>query len=267
MNRNQLHLALSHHDPDPHAVLHQLKAKRHRRHRRQSIIGAFAIVALAATGAGIWSQAGTSSKAPNSALTPGKIIATNSYEPPTATGFDGCESLQTRFSDPLALGASVITGTGTRTGKTGLDGYRYHEVVLTNIKTLAGPHVENGATAWIQVPEVTGPKNTSEPAAITGFGAPSGPLWGPDNSFFGLYLPQKVNKGPLGTILQQLPLVGDKVIFKPAGCWNSFTIGNLTGTPYHGPLTEVPGSGAYADLAPRGFVALPLTSIEAFLPK
>jgi hypothetical protein len=261
MNVNQLRTALSHYDADPGVVMDQLKMKRQRRHRRQGIIGGLAMVMIVATGAGIWSQAGPSPTDSHSALTPGESNDPSSYEAPPGTGFHACLSPQERFSDPLALGASVITGVGTVSGKTRLDGYRYHEVVLTDVKTLAGPSVVNESKVWVMVvPQV------KSGAAEKGFGVPNAPLWGPGNRFFGLYLPQKVNQGPLGTVLQQLPLVNDQVIFKPAGCWNSFSIGNLTGGPYQGPLIEIPGSGAYAGLAPEGFVAVPLTTIEGVLP-
>lgn len=271
MNVNHLRTALSHHDADPSVVMDQLKMKQRRRRRRQSIIGGLAIVIFAATGAGIWSQAGLPSADPNLALTPGKSNAPssseippgspNSSEIPSGNGFNACLSPQERFSDPLTLGASVITGVGTITGKTRLDGYRYYEVALTDVKTLAGPPVMNESKVWVTAPEI------KSGAGEKGFSVARAPLWGPGNMFFGLYLPQKVNRGPLGTVLQQLPLVQDKVIFKPTGCWNSFGIGNLTGVPYQGPLIEIPGSGAYADLAPEGFVAIPLTTIEGILPE
>jgi len=245
---NELRTALSRHDPDPDAVLDNLKAKRQRRHRRrQGIVSSLAVAAIIAAGAGAWFTMGPPSGSHHSANQPG-----------SAAEAAGCTPLDDWLS--RARGSSVITGVGTLSGRTGLDGYINHEVVITNIKTLSGPKIADATRAWVSVPE-----HKPKPGVVDG--GPDGPLWGPGNTFFGVYTPQKLNGGPLGATLRQLPLVGDKVIFVSAGCWGGFSIGQLRGTPYRGPLTEVPGSGQYAHLAPQGFVAVPLTAVEDLLPR
>jgi len=256
MDLTELRTALTHHDADPTTVLHQIQTKKKRRRRRHGIIGSLAAATLIATGAGIWSATSPSPISPNSALNSSRASTTTSGNPNPAVAADGCLPLEGWLS--RERGISAVTGVGTQTGRTKPDGYINHEVVITDIKTLAGPKIAEGTKAWVKVPD-----HTAKPGVVDA--APDGPLWGPGNTFFGVYIPQKLNRGPLGATLHQLPLVGDKVIFKSSGCWGSFSLGDLHGTPYQGPLTEVPGSDTYAHLAPQGFVAVPLTAVEQIL--
>ena len=39
------------------------------------------------------------------------------------------------------------------------------------------------------------------------------------------------------------------------------------GTPLHGTLTEIPGSGTYARAEEAGFTAVPLATVEQLLPR
>jgi hypothetical protein len=268
MNATELQAALSHHDADPSMVLTQLKAKRQRRRRRQGIICSLTAVTLVAVGSGAWgvwsNLSSPSSGTHNSALAPGKANATIPTNSPTDGGLaEGyCFPLKDRIAKAPAKGISIITGTSTRTGQIKPDGYLFNEVTLANIKTLAGPKIDDGAKAWILVP--TQPP-TPEPGVVEI--GPNGPLWGPDGKFFGLYTPQKVNRGPLGATLDQVPLIGDNVILLASHCWSSLSAVGLTGTPYHGPLTEIPNSGTYTRLAAKGFLAVPLNTIAGFIPK
>ena len=133
-------------------------------------------------------------------------------------------------------------------------------MVPTHVRTLAGPAVSDGATAWTIT--VDRPA-TAEPGVTEG--GPDGPLWGPGGALIGFYATQAVNKGPLGASIGHVPVVGDNAILLAGDCWNGFAPGDLKGTPYRGPLTEIPGSNTYDRLARRGFVAVPLRNIEGLL--
>ncbi|GAA2470237.1 hypothetical protein Ahu01nite_080530 [Winogradskya humida] len=171
---------------------------------------------------------------------------------------------EVRFCRPPAIssqgGRDDSSGRQTRTGKSALDGYRYDKYTLTEIRTLAGPPVSDGASVWVLVPETP-----ADPGIMqTG---PDGPIWGPDGALLAFYSPQDVNKGPLGAVIYHVPLVGDQAIFPTQNCWGPFGAAGQPGKPYTGPLTEIPGSHTYDHLAPRGFTAVPLAAIIAVIPR
>ncbi|WP_212823705.1 hypothetical protein [Polymorphospora rubra] len=167
----------------------------------------------------------------------------------------GCADipLADRLPALLTDGASVIVGRGVRTGRTGRDGVIHHEMSLREVRTLAGPEVPDGATVWVETPEL--PPMPDPIARIN-----PGPLWGPDGALFGIVLPQSLTGGTLGATILQAPLVDGQVILGTSGgCWSTR---DLAGEPFHGPLTEIPGSNTYARASAAGFTAVPLAELQ-----
>jgi hypothetical protein len=146
-------------------------------------------------------------------------------------------------------------GRGDLTGRTARDGLLHHEMTLTGVHTFAGPDVPDGTTVWAaasQMPATPEPDVSYLPG--------EGPLWGPGGAIFGIFWPQTVANGPLGNSIRQAPIVDGHVIFSSSGCWDAR---GLTGKPYHGPLTEIPGSGAIDGASVQGgFTAVPLDVVE-----
>ncbi len=221
-----------------------------------------------AAGAGAWSavdRARAGSPSPVAGALPGAEIPAGTgptAEAPGESGFGGsaCIALPESISRAPADRVSLITARGRLTGRTGIDGYDHQELVLTDVRTLVGPEVSDGATAWV----LTVNKPATPRPGVTE-GGPDGPLWGPDGALIGLYATQEVNRGPLGASLSHVPVVGENAIMLAGDCWNGFAPGDLKATPYRGPLTEIPGSNTYDRLARRGFVAVALTSIEGLI--
>lgn len=273
MNIEQLQSELSSHDPDRDAVLRRLHTKQ--RARRHRMIGGLTAVILAA-GAATWLTVGhlrpsgspTTPTAAASAAAPpvtgvmGPQAPGGSETPDAAVAAgESCLPLKERLTNAVSNGFSVIVGRGVLTGRTGVDGYDHREMRLTAVRTLAGPRVDEGATAWVRAPQ-----RAADPGAVQQSG-PDGPLWGPDGALFGIYVPRSLAKGPLGTTVYHLPVVGDNVVLAKSGCWNYFGIGDLPGAAFHGPLTELPGSGTYTQMVASGLVTVPLSRIEALLPR
>ncbi|GAA2625324.1 hypothetical protein GCM10010399_65950 [Dactylosporangium fulvum] len=164
-----------------------------------------------------------------------------------------------RMRQVLDLGASVVVAGGTLTGRTGPDGPYHHEMTLTAVRTLAGPALPDGTKVWVDTPQLPPLKGDTMAR-----GNP-GPLWGPGGALFGFVFPPAATNSPLGVTVIQSPVVGDQVIFgSSGGCWDVRSVG---GTPFHGPLTEIPGSGTYVRAAEAGFTAVPLTTVEQLLPR
>ncbi|GAA4599221.1 hypothetical protein BJY16_002998 [Actinoplanes octamycinicus] len=248
MDPAHLRDVLSRHDADPDVVLTQLRVKQRARRRRQTIFAVTAGVMLVAGGVGIWSRLGEA---------PGTTSSTAAESPTTADAglaANACLALPESLSRARSEGVSVIVARGKLTGRTRIDGYRYHEVTLSHVRTLTGPAVGEGATVWTQA------------ASGSADAGPEGPLWGPDGALLGFYAPQNVNRGSLGAVVSHVPVVGNSAILAADGCWNSFTAAGLQGVPYHGPLTGAPGSDTYTRLQQRGLVAIPLDTIEKLTP-
>jgi hypothetical protein len=247
MNLNQLTDALSHDDARPATVLSQLNNKRRSRRRRHALLGSAATVVAVATIAAIW--LGTTGHLYNPD-TGGELIGTNTA---------GCASgtITQQLTEARESGASIITATSVLTGKTAVDGVTHHEMKIDQVQTLAGPAVANGTNVWIAEP-LDRPTPDSQ---LGRFGEDPGPLWGPGGALFGIVWPQKLNNGPLGTTIRHAPLVDDQVILSASGCWNAR---GVKGTPYRGPLAELPGfdSAALAAASPGGLTAVPLTTMR-----
>jgi hypothetical protein len=257
MNPSDLLDVLSQHDARPDVVLMKLRGKR--RGRRLRLVaggGGLAVTALVAAGAIMWPAGGAAPE--TTAIGPGPTTAGGA-----GYGAEGCLALDRSLPRLSQDGGSLITGHGKLTGRTATDGYRYAEMVLTDVRTLGGPPVADGATVWTLV--ATPPPSPQPGTTLAG---PEGPLWGPGNALIGFYsAPQKLGsaEGKLGATITQVPLAGDKAVVVARGCWNGFAAGNLAGTPYTGPLTEIPGSGTLSRLSGRGFIAIPLASIEKLI--
>ncbi|RSM39405.1 hypothetical protein DMB66_58250 [Actinoplanes sp. ATCC 53533] len=261
MDPTQLRDTLSQHDADPDIVLTKLHTKLSARRRRQQVTGVLAAVLVVTVGIGTWSTIGrapASSPSPAVGALPGAETTGGAAD--SGFGASGCLALTESISRTAADGVSLITAQGKLTGRTGIDGYDHQEMVLTHVRTLVGPKVSDGATAWTLT--VKRPA-TPEPGVTEG--GPDGPLWGPEGALIGFYATQQVNKGPLGATINHVPVVGENAILLADDCWNGFAPGDLKGTPYSGPLTEIPGSNTYDRLARRGFVAIPLKSIEGLI--
>lgn len=261
MNPDELRDTLSMHDADPDTVLVRLRAKQQARDRRRRLAGSVAACALVAVaGASAWAVAGRSpSEAPPSTSSgPGPSEGDGRA---FAAG-DACPPLPQNIGSAARDGLSVVTATGTLTGKAGTDGYPFREMVLTGVRTLSGAPVADGAVVWTRVPD-----RPASPDPMVAQGGPDGPLFAPDGRLLGLYVPQSVNQGPLGATLLHVPVVGDAAVMPAAGCWNSFSAQGVPGSPFTGDLDEVPGSGTAAQLADREFVAVPLRTVESFVPR
>jgi hypothetical protein len=66
----------------------------------------------------------------------------------------------------------------------------------------------------------------------------------------------------VGPVLRVAPVVGGQVIFSSAGCWDT---SGVPTQPFHGRLTEIPGSGSYGRAAAGGFHAVPLSTVERLI--
>ncbi|HEX6499848.1 MAG TPA: hypothetical protein VF054_12565 [Micromonosporaceae bacterium] len=244
MDLDQLTTALAQHDPDPQTVLAALNDKRHRYARNRWLVAASGGVAAAAIVVVV-----TSLGAPS----PHSVVPGERDSPPPAVA-NGCAVIP--LSQTLAMarqsGASVIVATGTLTGKTA-DRQLYHEMTLQSVQTITGPPIASGSSGWIN-----GQQGPAGPVPGTDAGA----LWAPDGRLFAIAWPETATGTTIGPVLRIAPVVGDKVVFSTAGCWDTT---GLPTQPYHGTLAEIPGSNSYARAATSGFHALALTTVEQLL--
>lgn len=244
MDVGQLREALGQHDADPGTVLGLVRAKRRARTRRRVAVGAALVVAVLLVPVG-WLATHREQGGPASV----GGAAANACDP---------VPLGERLRQVLDLGASVVVARGELTGQVRRDGPLHREMTLTGVRTLGGPVIAEGSVVWVETPQLPPlPDDTAR-------GNP-GPLWGPGGALFGFVFPQAVSRSPLGLTVMQSPVVGDQVVFSiSGGCWNPGSIG---GAPFHGKLTEIPGSGTYARAEEAGFTAVPLTTVEQLLPR
>ncbi|MEU0562634.1 hypothetical protein [Dactylosporangium sp. NPDC006015] len=246
MEESQLREALAQHDPDPDTVLGLLGARRRTRSRRRITVAAAVIVGVLLVPIG-WFALREQPRSPDDTA---PMAAAEACVP---------MSLGERMRQVLELGASIVVASGRLTGRIGPDGPFNSEMTLTAVRTLAGPDLPDGTMVWIETPQLPPLKGDA-----IARGNP-GPLWGPDGALFGFVFPQAARNSPLGVTVIQSPVVDHQVIFGiSGGCWDVRPAG---GTPFHGPLTEIPGSGTYERAAEAGFTALPLTAVEQLLPR
>jgi hypothetical protein len=243
VNLEQLTAALTQHDADPDAVMATFHAKRHRHARNRNLaIGGVAAAAIVMVVAMLQPWA----TPPRSATT----AQPNAPGKPTAATGCASVSLQETLAMARQGGASVIVANGSLTGKTVVDGQIYHQMILQSVQTLSGPAITSGSTGWID-----SRRGPSGPIP----GADAGALWATDGRLFAIAWPAGQTGTAVGPVLRIAPLANGQVIFSSAGCWDT---AGLPTQPYHGQLTEIPGSNSYARAAPNGFHAVPLTTVE-----
>jgi hypothetical protein len=128
----------------------------------------------------------------------------------------------------------------------------FYAMTLTSVRTLRGPAVASGSTAWIPGP-APGTTATPENSALL---APGGRL-------FAIAWPKAATRGLAGPALQLAPIVGADVVFTPYGCWN---LTGLSPDQYQAgtPLRPVPSGanfGGTRQAAENGLYKLPLAIV------
>ncbi|GAB3664914.1 hypothetical protein GCM10027589_29250 [Actinocorallia lasiicapitis] len=213
-----------------------------------------AAAALALLPAALALGDGPSPEVPAPAVTtsPGPVSIS---APASARMLIGCAGrpLKDDFHDALDSGASIIVGHVELTGRSNTTDQIFDEMLLTSVRTLAGPKIRSGITAWI-----SGERGPAGPAT----GGPSGAIWSPDGGILAILWPNGLADPPtrrLSPGLRLAPLVNGQVILSTAGCWSAQ---GLPSTPFTAPLSEIPGSNSYTRAAETGFTAVPLTTIE-----
>ncbi len=246
MDVNDLTDTLTAHTPDPEAVLTALRSKRRRRTVKRTLVLGTAASAVAVT-----------LLAANLAPTDRAVEARPSPAAPTAfAGAAGCASdpMARILADARARGASIITAKGTL-AVPALPGFPYSQLELRDVHTLAGPAVTPGARAWVFTP----PKPPGLPVDMD-----TGTLLAPDGSLFGIVDVRADVQGRIGAFIRATPLVADQVVLSSGECWLA---PDLAGTPFSGPLWEVPGSDSYTRAVVGGIRAVPLATVEALIPR
>jgi hypothetical protein len=167
--------------------------------------------------------------------------------------------LKSQLTAAIKGGASVITATGTLTGKSvtgdpATDGApAFYAATLTSVRTLRGPAVAAGSTAWIPGPAPGSPATPENSAQL----APGGRL-------FAIAWPRAATRDPVGPTLRLAPIVGPDVVFSPYGCWD------LTGlqpdqyqasTPLW-PVPTGPNVGGEHQAAENGLYTVPRATVE-----
>jgi hypothetical protein len=114
----------------------------------------------------------------------------------------------------VAGGASVIVATGTANGKSAAgdlatDGApAFYALTLASVRTLRGPAIASGSTAWTPG---RGPGASANPA--------NSALLAPGGRLFAIAWPKAATHAFAGPTLQLAPVVGADVVFTPYGCW------------------------------------------------
>lgn len=300
MNIDQLLDSLGENDPNPLRVMTQVEHKRRiARNRLYTVSGGLAAVAAAIVviavlpGIKFGSPTSSSSSAASGSEAGGPAAgsagsagsaphAANGAGPePGPSGSRSAAScagvpLQRAITMALRDGGSVIVGYGTQTGSsvggnTAQGGApAYYAVTLSSVRTLAGPRITSGSTAWVPG-AASGASAAGTGSAGTGSsgGAVSGSegeaLWAPDGELFAIVSPQAAGS-PNSPVLRSAPVIDGKVIFSSYGCWS---VTGLPATPYSGGGVQVfgpvhPNGSASKPLFVRGesLEAVPLADVE-----
>jgi hypothetical protein len=166
--------------------------------------------------------------------------------------------LAAQLTAAVHAGASLIVGTGSLTGRSAtaapsLPGGApaFYAMRLRSVRTLRGPVIAVGSTAWIPGPAPGTPANPQNATLL----APGGKI-------FAIVWPG----APFGATLQLVPVVGTDVVFTPYGCWN-LTGPGLTPDNYQEPtpLLTVPGNvnfGGSTRPTESGIYTVRLATIE-----
>jgi hypothetical protein len=180
-------------------------------------------------------------------------------------------SLKTQLAVAVQQGASVIIGYGRASGTSAAaraaQGTSYYQVTLRSVRTLAGPAIRSGSTAWVQGP----PGVTS---AGTGVSPEGQSLWAVGGEFFGVVKPAATSGAPTGPKLRLAPVADGQVIFSLDECWS---VAGLPNRPYHGAVSSEPPATSNGDIAgfatgtpgtvTRNLYAVPLADAEKAVPK
>ena len=174
---------------------------------------------------------------------------------------DSCTGalLKAQLAGAVRGGASVIVAVGRLTGKSAAGDPAsagtpaFYAMTLRSVRTLRGPAVASGSTAWIPGPAPGTPANPVNSALLT-----------PGGSLFAIVWPKAATHYLVGPSLQLAPVAGADVVFTPYVCWN------LTGLQpdlFHAstPLLTVPGGanfGGEHQAAENGLYTLPLATVE-----
>jgi hypothetical protein len=114
---------------------------------------------------------------------------------------DGCARmpLRERLAAARSAGASVIVAHGSLTGDTAAG---YDAMALRSVRTLAGPRIASGTTAWV----------------------PAGSPRAPDGRLFAIAWPKRVTHSAVGPTLVVAPVVNGQVIFGVSACWDTASL-------------------------------------------
>jgi hypothetical protein len=196
---------------------------------------------------------------------PGSSVRQGSPQlgPQGAQGSCAAVPLQAAIASAVRGGASVIVATGALTGKSAsgnpatAGAPAFYAMTLSSVRTLRGPAIASGSTAWI-------------PGAAAGTASSvSSALLAPGGQLFAIVSPRAVTHDLVGPTLRLAPIVGGDVVFTPSGCWD---LTGLQPSQYQAatPLRPVP-SGALVNAASQpaesGLYTLPLATVEQIVAK
>jgi hypothetical protein len=161
--------------------------------------------------------------------------------------------LKSQLAAAVGDGASVIVADGVLTGRSQTGNPAFYAMTLASVRTLRGPAVAPGSTAWIPGPA---PGTTANPE--------NSALLAPGGRVFAVAWPKAATRDPVGPVLQLAPVVGAVVVFTPYSCWN---LDGLQPDQYQSgtPLRPVPGGanfGGTHQAAENGLYTLPLATVE-----
>jgi hypothetical protein len=227
-----------------------------------AVVAAVIVVAFAVPhGAGSGASPGSSSASAASAGGPRATAGGSSGAGGGSSLADGCTGalLKAQLAGAVRGGASVIVAVGRLTGKSAAGdpasagAPAFYGMTLKSVRTLRGPAVASGSTAWIPGPAPGTPANPVNSALLT-----------PGGSLFAIVWPKAATHYLVGPTLQLAPVAGADVVFTPYVCWN------LTGLQpdlFHAstPLLTVPGGanfGGEHQAAENGLYTLPLATVE-----
>jgi hypothetical protein len=176
---------------------------------------------------------------------------------------------QSQLAAAVRRGASVIVAVGAPTGKSvpvnhsavnhsaghhsAATASAFYAVTLRSVRTLRGPAVAPGETAW-SPGSAPGTANPANSAVL----APGGRL-------FAIVWPKSAMRDFVGPMLQLAPVVGADVVFTPFGCWDLTGLqpGQYQGSTLLRPVSGGPPvAGGTDQPAENGLYTVPLATVE-----
>jgi hypothetical protein len=234
VNIDQLMKSLSENAPEPHHVLatvgRKRRAARNRMHAASSglavaVVAVVAGVLLRGLGAGGRSMAESSGTAVPATALSGRLASGTASSASAASGTAACGTaqLQAELAQAVHNGGSVIVGYGTLiTGaaavrREGSDAPAYYSLTLWSVRTLAGPTVTSGSTAWMAGASPTaGASASANPSATPATAQPRAyPAVG---ELFGVVSPSAGSRAP-GPVLRAAQVANGQVVLRGANCW------------------------------------------------